>query len=57
MDQERILLTEIRLANGPIDHRELQGSAEHKEYGQEAIDTQTFLTRPIVEESSHDVAL
>lgn len=52
-----ILLTEVRLADSPIDHGELQGSAEHKEYGQEAINTETFLTRPIIEESSHEVAL
>jgi len=48
------VLTEVDVVDPPFDHGELEGGAQHKEGGHEAIVAEALLPRPSVNEATDD---
>lgn len=48
----KLVLTKVRFAYSPMNHRELEGSSHEKENGQETINAQVFLTGPTIEKTA-----
>ena len=48
-------LTEVGIADGPVDHGKLQCSSQEEEEGQKPVHSQCLLARDRIEDASKDV--